>query len=221
MKAIKNTTLPSYDQKISTLFQILFLTLFVAITAAIYFYPEPFLFWQHAFSNLGDRVSLAGYNNMISRIIYISGIVTASIVLFQISAHYKQPFKFQHQAIKQRLAAFSGTGFLISTPPNNLYPKIHSLGMTIAVGSLYLIIMYLLFEQRAQIPAWLFYIDIIILQVVLFSYAVGLIVCSIFKQTLQKLCFISMTSFLLRATSLTQENPAPDKILASSKRLPH
>ena len=208
-------SLPSYDQNISKLFHIVFLVLFAAIGVAIIFYPEPFLFWQHAFSNLGDRVSLAGYNNMISRVIYISGIVIAGILMFRISAYYKQPFKFQHQNIKQRLAAFSGTGFLISTPPNNLYPKIHTFGMSVAVGSLYLIIMYLLFEQRAQIPAWLFYVDIIILQVMLFSYAVGLIVCSVFKQSLQKLCFMTMSAVLMRVSSIEQDEILSDQAVLS------
>lgn len=216
-----DSPLPSYDHNISALFYLLFLILFAVLGLVILFYPEPFDFWQHAFSDLGDDVSKHGFDNLLSRKIYTTGMIAESLILFRISVHYKPPASFRNQTIKRWLAVLGGFGFLISTPPNHRYHVIHSIGIGMVVASLYFITMFFLIELHPKITAWRFYLDTAIVQIVVFPYAIGFFIDSAHKQSLQKFCIIGLFFMLLQSASFADDSFTIRDFLQGDRKVQH
>jgi len=216
----KNLNSPSsYDHTISALFHLLFLVLIATLVLSILFYPEPFLFWQHAFSDLGDTISMHGYNNSVSRRIYTTGMIAESLILFKIAFQYKSNPYFRNQTIKHWLAVLGGFGFLISNLPNSRYHTLHSIGTGMVVGALYFFIMFYLFEQKDHISAWHLYTNTALLQLGVFPYAAAFFVNSPHKQSLQKTCIVGIFLVLLNAVSLAEDSFAPGEFFKTDKRV--
>lgn len=108
---------PSFDHATSTLFYLLFFVLFATFGAAILFYAETFLFWEHPFSDLGSTTTWVGNPNEISRLVFSTGMLIESGIMLQIWAHYSEESKFRNRGIKRWLAFLGLIGFLISIFP--------------------------------------------------------------------------------------------------------
>jgi len=196
---------PPYDHKISALFYFLFLILVTSLGLAIVYYAEPFLFWEHAFSDLGNVTTLHGNSNTVSRSIFSIGLIIESIIMFKIGAYYAGNPQFCNHRVKQWLAFIGAVGFLISLYPNDIYHVIHSIGIGMVIGALYLFTMIYHFELRPVVSLRVFYLDLILVQMVIFPYAVAFFVDSVHKQSLQKFCIMGVFFALLRIVSATED----------------
>lgn len=215
------STPPSYNYAVSALFFLLFFVLFATFGVAILFYGEPFLFWEHAFSVLGDTVTTQGNPNRVSRLIFSIGMLIESGIFLRIRAHYAGDHRFRNQVIKRWLALLGALGFLVSILPNNLFHAIHSLGVGTVVGVLYFFAMFFHFELRERLPQWQFLIDVILLQVVVFPYAIAFFANWESKQSYQKICLMGIFYVLLKAASLTENAFKPREMLQVFRRFQH
>ena len=196
---------PPYDHKISALFYFLFLILVTSLGLAVVYYAEPFLFWEHAFSDLGNVNTLHGNSNTVSRAIFSIGLIIESIILFKIGAYYAGNSQFRNHQIKQWLAYIGGIGFLISLYPNDLYHVIHSVGIGMVIGALYLLTMIYHFELKPVVSLKVFYMDMFLVQMAIFPYTVAFFADSVHKQSLQKFCILGVFFALLRIVSATED----------------
>jgi len=196
---------PPYDHKISALFYFLFLILVTSLGLAIVYYAEPFLFWEHAFSDLGNVITLHGNSNPLSRSIFSIGLIIESIIMFKIGAYYAGNPHFRNHRIKHWLAYLGAIGFLISIYPNDRYHVIHSVGVGMVIGALYLFTMIFHFELKPVVSLKVFYIDMFLVQMTIFPYAVAFFADSVHKQSLQKFCILGVFFALLRIVSAAED----------------
>jgi hypothetical membrane protein len=97
----KGDPLPSYDHQISALFFLLSLILFADLGLAALFFGDPFLFWHHAFSDLGDTITRQGHSNWTSRMIFSIGMIIESCIMLKISSRYAETRDFRNRTIKR------------------------------------------------------------------------------------------------------------------------
>jgi hypothetical membrane protein len=218
---LEDIQLPSYDHQISALFFLLSLILFADLGLAARFFGDPFLFWHHAFSDLGDTITRQGHSNWASRMIFSIGMIIESCIMLKISYRYVENRDFRNRTIKRWLAVLGAIGFLVSMYPNNINHFFHSLGAGTAIGALYLFTMIFHFELKPLIPSTLFYTDVVILQMAVFSYAVTFFADAASKQSFQKICMIGLFFALLRSVSIVEESFSPSEMLGFFKRIQH
>ncbi|MBN2045927.1 MAG: hypothetical protein JW757_12970 [Anaerolineales bacterium] len=209
----KHQKLPSYNHAISTLFFLTFLVLFASFGLAVLFYQEPFSFWEHAFSDLGCTVTRQGKPNLVPRAIYATGMLVEGVLMLQISRQFTGQLKFRNQIIKRDLALLGVVGAVISILPNDLYHTIHSIGSGILVGVMYFFTMIFHFEGRQQLPRWRVALDIALLQVAVFPYAVAFFANWESKQSFQKLCLIGIFYALLSIVSASEQGFKPGEFI--------
>jgi len=220
MKRRKNLS-PSYDHAISTLFVLLSLILFATFGLAVLFFGEPFLFWQHAFSDLGDTVTKHGHSNLTSRMIFSAGMIVEGCLMLKISSRYAEDRTFRNRTIKRWLAFLGAIGFLVSIYPNNINHVIHSVGVGIVIGVLYLFVMIFHFELKPRIPPRVFYTDMAIIQAAVFSYAVTFFADAASKQVFQKFCIIGIFLALQWSVTIAEESFEARELLGFFERWQH
>jgi len=214
-------SLPSYNHGISTLFYLTFFVLFASFGLAILFYREPFLFWEHAFSDLGCTLTRQGNPNLVPRLIYASGMLIEGLLLLRIGQHYAGERQFKNQTFKRVLAQLGVVGALVSIFPNDLYHILHSIGSGILVGVVYFFTMIFHFESRQYLPRWRFVFDIALLQLAVFPYAFAFFTNSESKQSFQKLCLFGIFYALLSIVSASEQGIKPGEFfqgLSHSRR---
>jgi hypothetical membrane protein len=209
----------SYDHAISELFFLLSLVLIVTLALAVLFYGEPFRFWHHAFSDLGNTVTSRGRRNVASRMVFSVGMMVECALMLRIRARYGETQDLRHRTIKRWLALLGAVAFLVAICPNDVNHTIHSVGVGTVVGVIYLFTMVFHLELEPRIPARLFYVDLVIIQVAVFSYAWAFFANSPFKQSLQKTCIGGVFFALERACMATEESYRPHEALAFLQRL--
>ena len=192
--------------------------MFITFGLAITFYGEPFLFWEHALSDLGCTVTRQGNPNVIPRLIFTLGMLDESFVMLSIWAQYSAEELYRNQAPKRVLALLGAAGFLVSILPNDRYHVIHSVGVGSSVAALYFFSMLYHFELKEHLSSWQFYLDVALLQIAVFSYAVSFFADWASKQSYQKICIMGVFYVLLKAVSVTKESFAPGEIF---NQFPH
>ena len=221
MNTNSRTAKPSYNHAVSKLFFLVFFILFITLTLATAFYGEPFRFWQNAFSDLGDAVTPQGNPNLFPRLIFTLGMLAESFVLLSIWAQYSAEEPYRNQTPKRALALLGAAGFLITILPNDRYHVIHSFGVGTAVAALYFFAMLFHFELRQQFPSWQFYLDVFLLQIVVFTYAVSFFADWASKQSYQKICIMGVFYVLLKVVSVSEESFAPSEIFKQFHHFRH
>ena len=202
----RDDSAPSYDREISTLFTLLSLTVFVTLGLGILFYGEPFRFWQHAFSDLGNTVTRGGHANTAARLIFSAGMVLSSAIMLGISTRFAGRRDLRLHAVKGWLARLGVVGCLVSIYPNNVDHTVHSVGVGIVIGVVYLLTMIFHLELRSRILSRLFWADVSIMQVAVFSYAWAFFADSASKQSLQKTCVVGLLFALERGVTAAEES---------------
>lgn len=209
---------PSYNHAVSKSFFLVFFILFITLGLAIVFYGEPFLFWQHAFSDLGNTVTRQGQPNVVPRLIFSLGMIVESFVMLSIRAQYSGELSFRNQRIKSWLALLGAVGFLVAIVPNDHFHAIHSVGVGLVVGVLYFFAMFFHFELKGVLSKWQFYADIVLLQIAVFPYAVSFFADWASKQSYQKICIMGVFYVLLKAASAAEGSFAGRELF---KGFPH
>jgi len=176
----------------------------VTLAVAVALYGEPFS-WDYAFSDLGSAATWQGKVNAPSRLVFTLGGLSASWIMLQIWAAYTGEPKFRHQGAKRDLGALGMAGYLLSSVPNSQQHIIHTLGAILALAALYLFTMIFYFELRAAIPRWRLVLELAVLQVVVFSYALAFFADWPSKQAFQKACLVGVFYTVLRAVSVGNE----------------
>jgi hypothetical protein len=212
---------PSYDRDISALFSLLSLILLATLGFAILFYAEPFLFWQHAFSDLGNTVTKGGHANTTSRLTFSVGMVIESAIMLRISAGYGRNQALRHSTIKRWLALLGAVGFVVSIYPNDVNHTVHSVGVGIVIGVVYLFTMILHWELKPVTSAWFLYGDVVIIQAAVFSYAAAFFADSDAKQSLQKTCIMVLFFALQRSVTAAKESFHLSEVLGILQRFQH
>jgi len=208
----------SYDHHISQLFLLLSLIVFVTLALSALFYGEPFLFWRHAFSDLGNTVTPGGHANAASRLVFSVGMIVGGAVMLVISRRYAGSQGFRHRMIKRWLAILGALGFLVAIYPNDLNHVVHSVGVGTVVGVVYLFTMLFHLELRPRISARLFYIDMIVIQMAVFPYAAAFFAEWAAKQSLQKTCILGLFVTLERIVTAVEESFHPSEVLSLFRR---
>jgi hypothetical protein len=215
----RQQTMPdAYDQDISVHFVALVIVLLVTLGLAVLFYAEPFLFWQHAFSDLGSTISKHGLPNSTSMLIYAAGMLFNAGIMFRVSVLYTRSKTLSHSSVKSVLALLASAGFLVSVFPNNLYHILHSIGVGVVLGALYFFTMIFHLELKEAVSRTVFVFNLALLQVAVFSYAVAFFLNTDAKQSLQKLCLLGVVFTLERIVILTDEGYSPVELLSFFKR---
>ncbi|MGD9030219.1 MAG: hypothetical protein PVG25_10430 [Anaerolineae bacterium] len=212
---------PSYDRDISALFSLLSLILFATLAIAILFHGEPFLFWQHAFSDLGNIKTLGGQPNATSRLTFSVGMIVQSAIMLRISACYAGNETLWHHTVKRWLALLGAIGFVVSIYPNDINHLVHSVGVGIVIGVVYLFTMIFHCELKPVTSPWLFYGDLVIIQVSVFSYAIAFFADWELKQSLQKTCVMGVFFTLQRIITAAEESFHLSEVITFLQRFGH
>jgi hypothetical protein len=213
MQAHPAASKPSYDHKISARFYSLFAVLALTLLLSAWFYPDPFYFWQHAFSDFGNLRSLQGRPNGISRAIFTLGMLGKSFIMLQVRADYGAGHDhFRNPLWKRHLALLGAAGFLVTVIPNDLHHGIHSIGVGAAVASLYFFTMTFYLELRTQVSPWFFWLNLAVLQIVTFGYAAAFFLEFASKQVFQKLCVFGIYYALLKVASALEGGFHPNEL---------
>lgn len=202
---------PSYNRRISGHFVLLTVMMSVTLVAAVALYGEPFS-WEYAYSDLGSTATRQGKVNVPSRLVFTLGGLSASWAMLQIWAAYTGEPRFRNQRSKRNLGALGTAGFLLSSVPNSQHHIIHTIGVVFAFTSLYLFSMFFYFELKAAMPPWRFLLELIALQVAVFSYAAAFFADLPAKQGFQKLCVVGLFYAVLRAALVGQEGFRPRRM---------
>lgn len=76
-------------------------------------------------------------------------------------------------------------------------------------------------ELRPVVSALLFYTDLLILQVAVFSYAVTFFADFTIRQSMQKICFFGMFFALERILTIAEESFVSSEVLGFLRRFQH
>jgi hypothetical membrane protein len=212
MSENRHSQFPSYNHAVSRHFFQLFFVLLLTFSIAIFLYGEPFHFWQDALSDLGCTVTRMGNPNRASRWVFAIGMIIESLILMGIQNEYATGQQFRNQRIKRSLALFGAGGFIVAVLPNDHYHTLHSIGTGVVVGALYFFAMIYHFELSRRLTRVKFVLDLILLQVSVFPYAVSFFWDWTSKQAFQKLCIIGVFYILLRSVSIAKESFEPREL---------
>ena len=171
---------------------------------AVVLYGEPFS-WDYAFSDLGSTATWQGKVNAPARLVFTLGGLASSWVMLRIWAVYTGEPRFRNQKTKRALGALGTVGYLLSSVPNSQNHLLHTIGAILAFAVLVFFSMIFFFELRATIPRWRFVLELVLLQVVVFAYAVAFFADWSSKQGFQKACILVVFYTVLRAVSLGDE----------------
>jgi hypothetical protein len=210
---------PSYDTAISACFELLIAVSCVTLIAAVALYGEPFS-WDYAFSDLGSTATWQGKENVPSRLVFTLGGLSASVIMLRIWISNTGERRFRSQRAKRNLGALGTAGFLLSSVPNSQYHVVHTIGVILAFASLYLFTMFFYLELKAAMPPWRFLLELIALQVVVFSYAAAFFANWAAKQGFQKACIVGLFYTVVRAVSAGREGFGPRELFKSFHRFP-
>jgi len=194
----------SYNRTISAYFVLLIVVMAVTLIVAVALYGEPFS-WGYAFSDLGSTATWEGKVNAPSRLVFSLGGLSASWIMLHVWAAFTGEPRFRNQRAKRDLAALGTIGFLLSSVPNSQHHILHTIGAVIAFAALYLFTMIFYFELKAAMPQWRFVLELAVLQVVVFSYALAFFADWSAKQWFQKACVVGVFYAVLRAATVGQE----------------
>ena len=195
---------PSYNRTISGYFVLLIVVMCVTLAAAVALYGEPFS-WDYAFSDLGSTATWEGKLNAPSRLVFTLGGLSASWIMLHIWAAYTGETRFRNQRTKRDLGALGLAGYLLSSVPNSQHHITHTIGAVFAFAALYFFTMIFYFELKAAMPRWRFALELAVLQVVVFSYAVAFFADWPSKQGFQKACIVGVFYAVLRAASVGED----------------
>lgn len=196
-----DSQLPSYSRAIRTYFYLLVLVMVVTLAVAVFLYGEPFHFWAYPFSDLGSTATWEGKVNAPSRLTFTLGGLSAGWLMMHIWAAYTGEERYRNQPVKRNLGALGMAGFLLASVPNSQHHIIHTMGAVFAFASLYLFTMVFHVELREGMRAWQFWLDVILLQVVVFTYALAFFADWPTKQGFQKVALMGVYYTVLRSVS--------------------
>jgi hypothetical membrane protein len=196
----------SYDHEISALFLLHSLTVFATLGLAVLVYGEPFRFWHDAFSDLGNTVTHGGHRNAAARLIFSVGMTASSAIMLWICSRYAGRRELRHHAVKCWLARLGALGCLISIYPNDIDHTVHSVGVGTVIGAVYLFTMIFHLELKREISPRLFWADLLIMQVAVFSYAWAFFADAASKQSLQKTCIVGLLLAMQRGATAAEKS---------------
>jgi hypothetical protein len=195
----------AYDPAISKRFVAMCLIIPASILSALLLYPDGFNLLQDAFSELGESVTAGGDLNVAARFAFSAGWITCGVILFSIGLRYVRHAELRNRRIKSGLAFFGGVAFFIAITPNDLSHLIHSIGMGMIVGTIYLFALSLLVELKMRVPPRVFYVNGGILHAAVLTYAAAFLANSDLKQFAQKLCLAGLLVVMQRLVTIAPE----------------
>jgi len=201
MQSAQNSISFPFNAKISSLFTVLALTIFLTFTLGMFCFGETFLFWQHAFSDLGSTITPAGNPNSLSLTIFITGMLFSAVLMILIAHHFHRAESLQHNQLKTGLSLLAALGFIVITYPHNLNNQIHTYGAAAMVGSLWAFGVLLLVELKTLISALRYHLYQTLLQGTVLSYAFTYFIDAPIKQVTQKFAVFGLVVTLKLATS--------------------
>jgi hypothetical protein len=164
------------------------------------FYADPFIFWEHALSELGTTVTLMGSPNLKAAVLVSLGMLTTALVLLKLANIHRQTPILHYHTPKSLLLFTASAGALIGIFPNNLYHFTHSIGSAMLIGSIYILELILIEENNQYIgPINPILLTSLISLLVVF-YTAAFFFNTPAKQPSQKLCLISLLLVLYSCT---------------------
>jgi hypothetical protein len=196
------------ESKLTRLFRYLAINVVVTYLIGAIFYADEFLFWQHAFSELGTTFTLQGTPNLISSMIMTLGMFISGRLLLEIARTYPLCLSQPHTRLKSSLMYVASLGSFISIFPNNLYHTLHSIGSACCIGGIFLLDLLILREYIASQKPIMAYILMGLLTMSVFSYAITYFMDLPIKQATQKICVINLLLILYQAAPNHQRLPS-------------
>ena len=190
-----------FNTKISSLFTALALTIFLTFTLGMFCFGENFLFWQHAFSDLGSTITPCGNSNLLSLSIFVMGMLISAVLMILIACHFSRDESLNHRQLKYYLSLLAALGFIVITYPHNLNNQIHSYGAATMVGSLWAFGVLLLVELKPLIFGPRYNLYQALLQGTVLTYAFTYFINAPIKQVTQKFAVVGLVATLKLATS--------------------
>jgi len=201
----ENKRIASYDPGISKLFFLMCLIVPVTLILAVVFYRDAFHFFRNAFSELGETVTPQGQANLLSRLIFSAGWMACGFAMINISSRYGKNVALRNAHLKRWLALAGGIGFFIGIAPNDSSHALHSVGMGMVVAVIYFLAMIFLLELRPAVPIFVFYVNMIILQSVVSTYAAAFFVNWTYTQVTQKFCVVGLLLVMEKVVTIAPE----------------
>jgi len=196
---------PSYNAEISRYFFSISLIIPLTFILAVITFREPFHFWHHAFSKLGETTTPQGYPNLLSQLVFSIGWLACSLLMFRISQQFRRNRELKHRMFKQWLALVGSIGFVVAIVPNDVNHILHSIGMGLVVAVTYFFGVFFLIELRPTLSPLVFYVNMLFLQSAVLTYAVTFFSNSTLKQAAQKFCVLALLLVVEKASTIAPE----------------
>ena len=187
-----NTGNQRIELRLAKLYVILVTSIIGTYGLGALFYADPFIFWEHALSELGTTVTLLGTPNIIAAVLVSLGmLITARILLELANIHHRTP-SFHYHTKKSLLLYTASTGALIAVFPNNLFHFMHSVGSAMMIGSIYILDLILIEEKELHIGLINPIMVTLVISLLVVFYTASFFFDTPAKQPSQKLCVISL-----------------------------
>lgn len=197
---MKHTLGEGTEIRLERLYTALILSIIGTYGLGALFYADPFIFWEHALSELGTTVTLLHTPNLKAAVFVSLGMFTTAGLLLELAKIHHQTPNLHYHTQKSLLLGTASAGALIAIFPNNLFHLVHSIGCGMLIGSIYILELILIEENNQSIgPINPIMITSLISLLVVY-YTAAFFFDTPAKQPSQKLCLIGLLLILYSCT---------------------
>ena len=192
-------------------------TIITSFGCAILAFGEPFLFFEHAFSDLGRIRTMDGSGNAKSFLIFAAGLSICTILMLILSIRYfsASPHSIRHRKLKGFFSALASIGILIAIFPHDIFHGLHVAGSAAMVGSLWMIANLHLDDIRFRGETRMAVAGHAVLQGTVVTYAMLYFIDSPLKQVAQKFAVMGLILVLSFVTNYLESHGRSRLIRAS------
>lgn len=189
------------NHEISDLFAGIVLLIIGTFLLSSITYGGHFSFWDSAFSDLGSTTTPEGTSNLLSCIIFVTGIVICGCILFRVSRLFQQDRQILHHRAKSQLGLLGSIGCFIFVFPHNINNNIHMIGAAMFVAAMWALGTLILIESYNQSKKEQVLLLQTVLQITVLSYAITYFADLPIKNIAQKFATFGLLIVLKIATS--------------------
>ncbi len=154
------------------------------LAVGVFAYGDRFTFWEHAFSHLGGIHTISGNPNLLSCLLFSTGMISCGILCLYMGSVQDRLFKY--------LFRICGVGYFVMLTPWDINNTVHAAGAAVVFGTLWFFTVVVLRDlyKRIKKARWRLYQ--LLLQGTVLPYAFLYAIDSPLKQGFQKFAVLGL-----------------------------
>ena len=195
------------DQQLSDLYRYVVISISLTYLLGAVFYADSFHFWQHALSELGTIRTLLGTPNLLSAFLVGLGMFITGWLLVEIARIYQNHPTIANHYPKSWLSFIAGIGSFVAIFPNDLFHVIHSVGIAMMIGPIFILELIMLWGMKSIVGPIKTYLIITALSASVLTYAAAFFHYNNIQQVSQKFCLFNLLVVLFQRSKFKREYP--------------